>query len=193
MSEELNPNTLDLIGVLSGRDYPELEIDVYFNEALGFSIYQLEKMLKSVEIIGSPDEVESLQDEIRDLIKKSEDQKYKITLKAVPESVYRGIMRKVQEEFPVKTDLLGREEANPKADEEFTKQLWHAYIVKVTAPDGAVKAVDKNDVDALLANAPATVHEKITSGISELRVGAKAGFEYAAREVDFLSQASPEG
>lgn len=185
--------TLDLIGVLSGRDYPTLDIEVYFNEALGFSIYEMSKMLRSVEILGSEDEVKKLDSEIKGLVEKAAEHKYVITLKAIPESVRRKIITDVQEEFPEKTDLLGRPQPNLAADEEFSRRLWRAYLNKITGPDGASKVIDEADVNALLANAPRTVHEQINEGIAELQTGAKAGFEYAAKEMDFLSQASPEG
>lgn len=194
MTEELvNPKTLDLVGVLSGRDYPTLDIEVYFNETLGFAIYEMLKMQRSVEVLGTDEEVKSLHENLKELVEKSESEKYTLTLKAVPEEVYRGIVNKVAEEHPDETDLLGRPKPNPKGDQEFTRNVWRAYLTKITGPEGNSKIIDAADVDALLGKAPATVHAQITGAIKELREGAKAGFEYAAKGIDFLSQASPEG
>lgn len=193
MTKELNPKTLDLIGVLSGRDYPTLDIEVYFNEALGFEIHQIQQELESAEIRKDSKEADKLFKDVKAKIKQAGSEKYVIGMKSIPESVRRSVVEKVEEQFPQKTDLLGRAESNPGADEEFTKRMWQVYIKTVTSPDGASKAVDEADIDALDANAPITVHEQITRGIRELQTGAKSGFEYAAKEADFLSQASPEG
>lgn len=193
MTDELDPKTLDLVGVLSGRDYPTLDIDVYFNEALGFAIYEMTKMQRSVEVLGSEEEVKNLHEELTSLVKKASEEKYTITLQSIPERVRTGLINKVQKEFPEKTDLMGRPQPNPEGDAAFAKGLWQAYLKKITGPDGASKVIDEKDVDTLLGEAPATVHEQINEAIHELRTGAKAGFEYAAKEVDFLSQASPEG
>lgn len=193
MSEKLDPKTLDLVGVLSGRDFPELEVPVYFNEKLGFSIYQMKEKLKSLELLGKEEEYQKVHEELEGLIKRSEEDKYVITLRGIPEKVYRSILDQVNEEFPEETDILGREKPNPKGDALFTKKLWQAYIQNVTGPTGAQTLVGDTEVDALLNQAPAPAQEAITKGISELRTGAKAGFEYAVQEVDFLSNASPEG
>lgn len=193
MSEQLDPKTFDLIGVLSGRDYPELEVPVYFNEKLGFSIQQMREMLKSLEMLGKDDEYQRVHAELEGLVERVASEKFIVTLQGIPEKVYRSIIEKVNEDFPNETDILGREKSNPKGDAAFTRSLWQAYIRTVTAPDGRQSHVGEAEVDALIANAPAVAQEAITRGISELRTGSKAGFEYAAKEIDFLSSASPEG
>lgn len=193
MSETLDPKTFDLIGVLSGRDYPELEVPVYFNEKLGFSIQQMREMLKSLELLGKDDEYRQVHEELEGLVNRTPDEKFVVTLQGVPEEVYRSIIDQVNEEHPGETDLLGREKPNPKGDAFFTKKLWQAYIRTVTAPDGRQSHVGEAEVDALIAKAPAPAQEAITKGIAELRTGSRAGFEYAVKEIDFLSSASPEG
>lgn len=189
MTDALDPKTFDLIGVLSARDYPTLDIEVYFNETLGFEISQIQKALEAAELRGDKDKVLELDESRAAKIKQVEDQKFIVRLKSIPESVRRSIISKVQEEFPEKTDLLGRSQSNPGADEAFTKKMWQAYIKTVTSPDGAVKVVDEDDINAMYANAPITVHEAITVGIQELQTGSKSGFEDAVKEIDFLSQA----
>lgn len=193
MSEQLDPKTFDLIGVLSGRDYPELEVPVYFNEKLGFEIHQLQKKIAEAEVRGDSKTLGALDSERDNLVEQAESEKFVVTLQGIPEKVYRSIIEKVNEDFPNETDILGREKSNPKGDAAFTRSLWQAYIRTVTAPDGRQSHVGEAEVDALIANAPAVAQEAITRGISELRTGSKAGFEYAVKELDFLSNASPEG
>lgn len=193
MSEQLDPKTFDLIGVLSGRDYPELEVPVYFNEKLGFDIHQIQKKIGEAEARGDSAGLEALDAERDKLVKQAESEKYTVILQGIPEKVYRAIIDQVNEEHPNETDLIGRERPNPKGDALFTQKLWQAYIRTITAPDGSQNHVGEAEVDALIANAPAVAQESITKGISELRTSPKAGFEYAAKEIDFLSSASPEG
>lgn len=193
MTEELNPQTFDLIAALSGRSYPTLDVTIYLDEALGFEIHKLQGDLASAEARGDEEESARLYKEKAAKVKQASQEAFTVTLKSIPESVRRTVIAKVQEDFPEKSDLLGRPLPNPAADEEFTKKMWRAYIVSVTAPDGSVKAVDEADVNALYANAPNSAIEAITVGIRELQTGASAGYEHAAKEIDFLSQASPEG
>lgn len=72
MTETPDAKTLDLVGLLSGRDYPELEVDVYFDEKLGFSIYQMRKMLDHLQILGKYEEYEKIEAELRDLVEKAQ-------------------------------------------------------------------------------------------------------------------------
>lgn len=193
MSDATNPETLDLVGVLSGRDYPELEVPVYFNEALGFSIQQMREMLSQLQILGRHEEYEKVNAELEQLVEKAREERFVVTIKAVPEKVYREIMKKVRKDHPDDTDLLGRPKPNPDGDLAFVRELWRAYLVKVTGPSGNSTGVGEAEVESLLSDAPAPVQEAINAGIADLRTGSKAGFEYAAKEVDFLSSASPEG
>lgn len=193
MSNDLNPKTFDLAGVISGRDYPTHDVDVYFNEALGFSILEARKKIVTETLRGNEVSLKEVQATLDALIEETKSSKFTVTLKAVPEKVYRAILNKVNEEFPDKADAFGRPIANHAGDEEATKRIWEAYISKVTDPSGAVTLPTGEDIELIYGEAPKTVHEEITIGIKELREGPKAGFEFAAKEVDFLSHASPEG
>lgn len=193
MSEELSPKTFDLVGMLSGRDYPTQDIEVYFDEVLGFSIEKLKNMLRSLEILDKKDEAKKVSSELEALVKKTESSKFVITLKGIPEKVRRSILEKVQEEFPEKFDMLGRPLPNPKGDEAYTLAMWGAYAQTLTTPDGTKVVMSEQDVRAIYDDAPPAVHTQLTKGIESLREDAVKGFEYAAQEADFLSHASPEG
>lgn len=193
MSEDLNPKTFDLIGALSGRDYPTLDVEIYINEALGFEIYQIEKELKAAELRGLQDEIIEIDARLLDRINQTKSEKYVIGLKAIPEKVRRTLIAKNQKDYPDSIDAFGRTTAHPEADAQFTLQMWGAYIRTVTSPDGTIKLADENDIEALYDNAPLQAQQIISNGIKELQLGSAAGYEQAAKEVDFLSHASPEG
>lgn len=193
MSEELNPGSFDLLSVLSGREYPTLEVPVYFNEKLGFAIHELTKMLTTLTQLGETGEVAATNERLATLVEQAQSEKYVLTLKQVPEGVRRDILNKSEKKFPTKRNLLGQPEANPEGDEYLTILLWDAYIQTITAPDGAINLVGEPEVRALFEKAPSTVHQAINQGLQELQNGSKAGYEFAAKEIDFLSDASPEG
>lgn len=193
MTEELNAQSFDLIGALSGRDYPELEVTIYLNETLGFEVSQLQEEIQIAEKGGDLAKSEELYEALQAKIKKAAGEAYSVTLKAIPESVRRKIHNQIAEDFPEKTDVFGRPQIDPEADEAFTKKMWQAYIRSVKNPLGQVKKVDEADINALYANAPNAAHVTITSAIRKLQEGATAGYEHVVQELGFLSQASPEG
>lgn len=193
MSEELSPKTFDLVGMLSGRDYPTQDIEVYFNEALGFSINKMRDMLRSLEILDKKEEAKKVSEELEGLVKKAAEQKFVITLKGIPEKVRRSILDKVQENHPEKFNMIGQPMPNPKGDEEYTLGMWRAYAVTFTTPDGTTNPITEAEIKAIYDEAPATVHAQLTNGIKELREDSVKGFEFAAQNPDFLSHASPEG
>lgn len=193
MSEELDYKTFDLVGILSGRDYPTLEVPVYFNEVLGFSIHEARKLSEQAQLAGDEEVAKELQEKLKALVEETKDQKFTVHFKGIPESARRDIMSEVEKSHPVKKDLLGRPESDTEADTAFTKAAWGAYVTHITDPEGAKALATEDVIEALYNSAPATVHLAINEGLSELRGGSKAGFEFAAKEIDFLSQASPEG
>lgn len=193
MTEELNHKTFNLIEVLSGRSFPEHSVPVFFNEELGFEIYTLNREIERAVLLDNKEEAKKKDDEFQSLLQKAANERYVVHLKGIPEVLRRDIISKIQEEFPDETDILGRAKPNPKADNEFTKRMWTAYIEYIESPDGSQAFVDEAEAAALFDTAPMSVHESINEGIKELQVGAKSGFESAAKEVDFLSIASPEG
>lgn len=193
MSEELSPKTFDLVGMLSGRDYPTLDIEVYFNETLGFSIEKLKNMLRSLEILDKKEEAKKVSEELEGLVKQAAEQKFVITLKGIPEKVRRSILEKVQEEHPEKFNMIGQPLPNPKGDEAYTLGMWRAYARTFTTPDGVTNPITEAEIKAIYDEAPPTVHAQLTKGIESLREDSVKGFEYAAQEADFLSHASPEG
>lgn len=189
----ITPETFDLAGLLSGRDYPSTEISVYFDEALGFKIHELSQSLPELITAGELDEAKAVQEEIAALVESTKDAKYVITLQSVSEGVRRSIHDKVEQTHPTKLNFMGQPEPNPEGDHLFRKLLWSAYIRTVTDAKGKVNLVGENEIKALMDDAPPTVQAQINVGINKLHKGAQEGYEFAAKELDFLSSASPEG
>lgn len=190
MSEQLNPKTLDLVGVLTGRDYPELDVPVYFNEKLGFEIYQINKQIREAEARADEKKLKALDKELAEKIKATESERYVVTLVAIPSDVYRAIVAEVNEKHPDEATFPGMpSKPNPLGDALFTRKLWEAYIRTVTGPDGSQSHVGPDEIEVLISKAPDLAQASITRGISELRSGSAAGFEEAVKDLDFLSPA----
>lgn len=189
----LTPETFDLAGLLSGRDYPSTDIKVYFDEALGFKIHELSQTLPELITAGELDEAKDTQEKIAALVEATKDAQFTIHLQSVSEGVRRSIHDKVEAEHPTKLNFMGQPEPNPQGDHLFRKLLWGTYVRTVTDPQGKVSVVGEREIKSLMDDAPATVQAQINIAINSLHKGAQEGYEFAAKELDFLSSASPEG
>lgn len=183
---ELNHETFDLAAVLSGAAFPEVDVDVYFNEAVGFEIYKAEQLLESSEIQENAKLEKDLQKKLTKLRKEAESQKFTVTLKGIPESVRKTCNMKAREKFPPETTFLGTEQPDPERDDYFNALLWKYSITKVTDPEGKVAIPTEDQIQELREAVGRTAVQAITDGIRELTEGPKAGFEGKARDSDFL-------
>lgn len=193
MAEELDYKTFDLVEVLSGRAYPETEVEVYFDENLGFTIQKVREAIDEADRRGEDETASKLQKELDSLVEQVADAKYTVHLKGVDESKKKAILRDVREEFPPKRNPFGVEEENLDADEAYTRKLWALMIVRIEDPKGAISLMNEELAKFLQDKAPKSAQVAINKGIHELEKGSEAGFEFAAKEVPFLSIASPEG
>lgn len=189
---ELNHETFDLTAVLTGAVFPENEVDVFFDESVGFAIYQAQESLRVAEIKGNEDALKTVLEEVEALKKKAQEVKYKVTVRGIPESTRKTCIRKAQAAFPPEYSFLGQETPSPDRDDLFNSLLWAASITKVTSPSGAVALPSEADIKALRDSVGRSVVATISQAINELVEGTKAGFESAAQDTSFLSGASPE-
>lgn len=193
MTEELNHKTFDLAEVLAGRSYPEDTVDVYFDEKLGHTINKLNEAISESDRRGDGSTAEELQKDLDALLKDVEDAKYTFHLKGVPEHVKKAILREVREKYPVKRNPFGMPEEDLDADELLTRKFWATYILKVTDPAGRESLMSEELAQKLQDQAPKSALKAINACIDSLSEGSERGFEFAAREVPFLSIASTEG
>lgn len=183
---ELNIETFDLVSVLSGQEAPESTVDVFFNEKLGFTISELNKLIAQAERAGDDKLVKKLSKELDVLLATVPEHKFTVHLRGVDERVRKSISATVDKQFPPKKDLIGRVEDNPEADELLAQLWWEAHIVKVVDPSGKVAVGSPETVAVLLDKAPRTAQNAISSAITALSEDVKAGFEFASKELGFL-------
>lgn len=190
---ELDHKTFDLGAVIAGIGFPEEVVTVHFDESLGYRINKVEEALRGAEIRQDSEAVEALDAELADLKQAAKDTAYKVTLRGLPESDRKSCDKKAREKYEVEYSFLGQPTPNPDRDDYYNSLLWAKSIVRFEAPNGASSVPSEEHILAIRENAGRTLIARIAEGINNLIEGTKAGFESAAQDVDFLSDASPEG
>lgn len=190
---ELNHETFDLGQVLAGTKFPETEVDIFFDESIGFQIYRAQQALREAEIAGNEEELKQVQDRVEELKTQARDVKYTVTVRGVPESVRKNCAQKARDKFEVEYSLLNQELPNAQRDDLYNELLWNASLVKITDPKGAAAIPTEDHIRTLRTQVGRSVVGTINNAITELVEGSKSGFESAAQDPSFLSDASPEG
>lgn len=185
--------TFDIGEVLAGRGYPETEVAVYMDEQSGYAVNLINEELTRLSGLGLVEEYAELEAKFNTMLADLNGSRYVFTLKGTPRKVKADIVRSVLAEYPEKKDFLGRVEDNPEREEKYANLLWASHVARITAPNGAVSVPTYDNIVQFRDYAPIAAIEAIETGITELTSGAKAGFEAAARNTDFLSEPSQEG
>jgi hypothetical protein len=185
---ELNPGTFDLGAVLSGQDYPEKTVDVYFNESLAYEVAKANRELNFLDGLND-EKFKEAQDKFDALVESLAEHKYVFHLKAIPSRFKKDIDAQVEAKFPTKFNQIGMPEQNSARDELFAVLMMEAYITKIVAPDGAeVVKPSIETVENFRLNAPRHALALVESEIIAFEQDISVGFETAAKSADFLSK-----
>jgi len=192
---ELSHETFDIAEAIAGVNFPEVEVPIYFDEAVGFELYQAQETLREVEIREDNKEaLRAVYDRIDELKSRAAGARYLVTLRGLPASTFQTIDRQGEEKFPSKDALIpGLQTENPEKDQFTSELVWRHSIVKITNPAGAVSIPTEDQIIQLREKTGVSVFQSIHLGLQELRTGTKSGFEQAAQDTSFLSDASTEG
>lgn len=181
--------TFDLGAILAGRSFPEIEVPFYLDEVAALKLSRRERLLNQYIALAKTEEADKLQLEIDELKKSIRDSRYVYHLRGISNKARQDLMKKAVEKFPRERDFLGTEVENEERDELFTVLLWHALTAKIEGPDGATQiGLSLEDIENFRALLPHAAVTAIQAGVNELSTGAKAGFEAAVQDTDFLSQ-----
>lgn len=186
--DDLNPKTFDLGAVLSGQDYPEKTVDVYFNESLAYEVAKVNRELNFIDS-SNEEKFKEAQDKFDALVERLAEHKYVFYLKAIPSRFKKDIAKEVDSKFPAKFNPLGMPEPDSNRDDLFAELMMEAYITKIVAPDGA--AVVKPNLETIRNfrnNAPDHALAIVESEIVSFQQDISVGFETAAKSADFLSK-----
>lgn len=185
---ELDAKTFNLADVLSGQDYPEKVVDVYFNEALAYEVNLVNNQLNNIGISDS-DEYKKLQKKFDDIVDSLKQYRYEFHLKAIPARIKRDLINEIDSKYPRKFNSIGIPEADSKRDEYFSAIMMEAYITKIVSPDGA--EIVKPSLETIIDfrdNCPTHALVTIEGAITEFESFISSGFELAAKSADFLSK-----
>lgn len=191
MSESILPNVraFDLGAILQGRSFPELEVPFYLDEAAALKLSRRERLVNRLDLLGKEDEAKEMAEEIESLKQAIKDSRYVYYLRGISNKARQDLLKKATDQFPKERDFLGNVQENDERDELFTALLWHAMSIKIEAPDGSVQLDPSYEqVQSFRELLPTSALSAIQDGINELTMGAKAGFESAVQDSDFLSQ-----
>lgn len=185
MTEETpSPKTFDLAAALAGRTFPEIIVPVFLDEALQFELSRLDKAISN----ATAEEVGALEEKRSEHLAVFKEFALKVLVKGAPRHLRKATVEKITQDFPAKKDAFGRIEADPAADDAFATATWLLHVQRIDAPDGSVLIPTEEDIINFRNNAPDASITAVELAISELTSGAKAGYESAIQDLDFLSQ-----
>lgn len=184
--------TFDLVEALSGQAYPEKDIQVSLDSKTAAEIAVTNRKLDTLD--PDSEEFKALEDKLVDLIKKLRSEMYTLTIKGVPNEVRRNILLNVYGELENIPEGKRTQVQTYEAEEKVTFKTWAAHIVKITNPDGAVRtSLTDKEAESLFNALPGFSRNLVIETINEMEEITTAGFEIAITDLDFLSEASPEG
>lgn len=177
--ESSKPGTFNFLDRVQSRNYPEVEREIYLDEAAGLKIQHL---LNERERIA-PDDVEAINRNDSDLAlwrEKAKESRYTVRMRGISAGDYDEIVDLAQEDYP----LEYREDRNPltfKVEREiipneerealFRSLHWARVIQSVEDANGNV---DDNITPELVANMmkglPLTAQLVIADGVEETRM-----------------------
>lgn len=185
---ELNPETFNVADMFTGIAYPKDTVAIYTNEDAGYRLDALNRRIaKEIANEGARDELSAEAEKLLAEVNKS---RYVFHLTGISEDTLKTIVDKARQEHPSKFGTFGQELPNPEQDEYFNNLLWAVHTEKIEAPNGAIIAgPDDAQMKIIRGNLSRTQQAKVKAAIDNFTTGSAAGFEAAAQEIDFLSQA----
>lgn len=190
-----SPQTFDLIGAIEGTTFPQAEVPFLFDAEAANAVGNMKSELHRLAMLGRTDEHDALEEVYFNALEALKAITFRVTVKSVPRKVKKAVLAEADAKYPSEFNpLTGVEKQNFDKLEFYNLLNWRAHIVKFEDPSGKVVEgpLDKDLVEKLLDNAPEASIAAVSAAIEELETGAKSGYEEAVRNLDFLSQPSPE-
>lgn len=207
-----NPATFDLIGMLTGRSFPEDDVVIYLDEATAYEIGKLDKIQQEKVPVSQAllnnipkDQIELLTDDFiasvskhddallaemeeidakkDELRKKLDESKLTIHIKGYPRHQDDTLKAKMVSRYKNIQDNTAQAVA---AQEYLTLAIWRASIEYIENSSGArIVAPDEATIKRLYDNIPESQKNVLETGIATLREASQEGFESKAQEQVF--------
>lgn len=181
-----DPMKTSLKQVLAGIEFPEETITVFLNAK---QMYLYSKAKREWDSDPVNDEKRQVVEAYESAF---ENEALKVTVRDIPLSTRRAVVKKVRSEFPPSENMFGAPIDTPEGFEEINTRLWALYIVSMEH-NGKSVSVEPDDIRTLRESAPDVTLEAISNAIDQLTEGAKSGYEQIVQAPGFLSQPSPMG
>lgn len=178
-----DPKTFSLKQALAGISFPEETVTVFLNAK---QMYLYSKAKREWDYDPASDEKRQVVEAYESAF---ENEALKVTVRDIPVSTRKAVLKKVREEFPPKENAFGMLMDTPEGRDELDNRLWALYIVSVEM-GGERLTLEPDDIKTLRNEAPDVALGAIAGAINELTEGAKSGYEQIVQEPAFLSQPS---
>lgn len=206
VEEAKKPGKFNIIDVLNNRAYPEIDVDVYFDESKSLKAVEIQEKIEELEkanlrknggaLEANKKRIEELNSEFDLILDSLSESKYVFTITGISEGKRDELLKLAIAKYPIEYDettapLTGevtrKEKDNEERDRLFTNLLWREQIKKITSPDGDVQdEISIEDVQAIRASLPIAGSSKINEAIERVRL-ASAVFTMTVDE-DFLAK-----
>ena len=185
---ELDHKTFDLAAALSGRTFPEDTFPVWFDEKSAYELVKANREIDQAVALGDEEAEAKAHRDAQAAKDRLDESKYLFTLRGISSGLKRSLVKIVSD----KHNLKPGDQLTDDAYLELRANQIAAYVVEIVSPSGVSFRLTPEEARVLLDEAPDYAIDQVDVSISKLSSGAKAGFELAAMDVDFLSAPSPE-
>ena len=180
----MTDDTWDLAEVLAERVQPKDSVTIYLNEAASYAKSQLVK----AHARAKGQNVEEIDEKLTDIEAQLEASKYVVHLTGVPTRMREDIETKSLQRYPVKPDIMGRDDTNNALLRQKYRNdlLWTIHIEKVENSRGGVfnGVGDHAQIKRFAEALPAKAAQAIDKGIEALTLASEE-YTVAAKGIDF--------
>lgn len=164
----MNDGEWDLGDVLLERPQPTDDVVIYLNEVAAFT---KSKLLEAHSRTTDEAEIKKLDKELAQLEKDLAASQYTVRLTGIPSRMSENLVSKALHEFPLKLDLMGRDDPLNARDrmEKQNLLLWNAQIVDVINPAGqSKKSWSIEETEKFAGALPVSAQNAIDEKLKEL-------------------------
>lgn len=174
-----------IVDFISGVDFPEREVHLFWDTATLYEISQLEQRIKASRG-EEQDELVALREKLEDKVIENA---IKVTVKGTPARLSKDIEKLVDSQIKEK-ELTG-EEADMFRVEETTRIFLKNHMVKVVMGEVEESPVTDETLDYILNELPVTESERLMRAVSEVN-HITIVHTLEKQNVNFLSVSSPQ-
>lgn len=194
---DVDSQSFDLIQALDGISYPEETFPIFFDSKSAQKLYSVNRRLDATD--PTSEEFKELEKEFLDLVNEFKGSRYEVTIRGLSSEHYQDaieVLLKEVQAFSKNSDpgAAQRVEVENFIETRTEQLLWAQHIVKITDPQGRVRApITNEEATALYNRLPEESQKEVSRQIEEMKSRTSSGYEIGITDFDFLSEPSQEG